>query len=226
MTVNHDDPNSWGAFHPLIIAHDVGRSHDRSTAVIGGGSPFRPLVGIKEFIELPQNQFGSARASALAAVDRRYQGNAMIVADLSNDASYADNLWETFGPRVIGLQIGRHGNGMQYECRQVRNGVMPVYQIGRNYLLENLRSELETGQIKIAPSENSRRAFEQLVKLETEMRESGTVYRCASGQHDDLGISLAMLVWLAKMPHLEQWMRRANPRPRPKRQAPSSLAWT
>jgi hypothetical protein len=47
----------------------------------------------------PQNQFGSARASALAAVARRYHSNTIIVADLSNDASYADNVLETFGPR-------------------------------------------------------------------------------------------------------------------------------
>ena len=78
------------------------------------------MLGIKEFEELPQNQFGSARASALAAVDRRYHCNALIVADLSNDASYAENLPETFGPRVIGVQIGRYGNGMEFERRPVK----------------------------------------------------------------------------------------------------------
>ena len=46
-TFNHDDPSTWPVFKPLIIAHDVGRSHDRSTAVVGGNSPFRPLVGAK-----------------------------------------------------------------------------------------------------------------------------------------------------------------------------------
>jgi hypothetical protein len=45
MMFNHDDPNTWPAFKPTIIAHDIGRSHDRSTAVIGGLSPFR----VKEF---------------------------------------------------------------------------------------------------------------------------------------------------------------------------------
>jgi hypothetical protein len=227
-TFNHDDPATWPGFMPPIIAHDVGRSHDRSTAVIGGLSPFRPLIGAKEFIELPQNQFGSARASALAAVDRRYHSEAIIVADLSNDASYAENLWETFGPRVIGVQIGRYGSGMEFERRAVSHGAMLVYQVGRNYLLEHLRAEIEGSQLKLVPSEDSRRAFEQLVRLETEMRESGTVYRCPSGQHDDLGISLAMLVWAAKHPHRESWMGRgqAARRHRPKRQAPSSLAWT
>jgi hypothetical protein len=38
----HDDPRTWPRFAPLMIAHDVGRSHDRSTAVIGGNSPIAP----------------------------------------------------------------------------------------------------------------------------------------------------------------------------------------
>ena len=84
MSYHPDDVSSWPGFKPLIIAHDVGRSRDRSTAVIGGNSPYgRQMLGIAEAEELPQNQFGHARASALAAVDRRYNNNALIVADLS-----------------------------------------------------------------------------------------------------------------------------------------------
>ena len=87
MIFNRDDPNTWPSFKPLIIAHDVGRSRDRSTAVIGGNSPFEPrLLGIRELEELPQGLYGSPRASALATVDRRYNNNALIVADLSNDS--------------------------------------------------------------------------------------------------------------------------------------------
>jgi hypothetical protein len=98
--------NSWGGFSPLIIAHDVGRSRDSSTAVVGGNSPYgHCLLGIADAEELPQGLFGSARASALAAVDRRYNHYGLIVADLSNDPSYADVFLETFGPRVIGMQI-------------------------------------------------------------------------------------------------------------------------
>ena len=149
MIFNREDPSTWPVLRPLIIAHDVGRSHDRSTAVVGGLAPFEPtLLGVTEFEELPQNQFGSARASALAAVDRRYQSNAIIIADLSNDASYAENLMETFGPRVIGLQIGRYGNGMEFERRPVGHNVMFVYHIGRNYLLEYLRNEIQSGQVR------------------------------------------------------------------------------
>jgi hypothetical protein len=229
MTFNPDDPTTWPIFRPLLIAHDVGRSHDRSTAVVGGLGPFQPsLIGVTEFLELPQNQVGSARASALAAVDRRYDGNGLIIADVSNDASYAENLLETFGRRVIGLQISRHGNGMEFERRPVGLSAMLVYHIGRNYLLEHLRAQICNGEVKIVPSENSRRAFDQLVRLETEMRPSGTVYSCSSGQHDDLGISLAMLVWAAKHPHLERWIGIVNSarRPRPKPPQFSASAWT
>ena len=118
-----DDVNSWPVFKPLIIAHDVGRTRDRSTAVVGGNSPCgRRLLGIREAEELPQNLFGHARASALAAVDRRHNHNALIVADLSNDPTYAEVLVQTFGQRVIGLQISRYGDGMNAEWRPVRHG--------------------------------------------------------------------------------------------------------
>ena len=59
MSYHPDDVNSWPDFKPLIIAHDVGRSRDRSTAVVGGNSPYgRRLLGIGEAEELPQDLFG------------------------------------------------------------------------------------------------------------------------------------------------------------------------
>jgi hypothetical protein len=49
MIFNRDDVSTWPCFRPLIIAHDVGRRQDRSTAVIGGNGPFEPrLLGIRE----------------------------------------------------------------------------------------------------------------------------------------------------------------------------------
>ena len=55
------------------------------------------------------------------------------------------------------------------------------------------------------------------------MRESGIVYivyKCLPGQHDDLGISCAMLNWAARHPHLDWWMGNmvAARRPKPRRQ--------
>jgi hypothetical protein len=44
---NPNDVTTWQYFKPTLIAHDVGRSRDRSTAVIGGNSPVTPhLIGI------------------------------------------------------------------------------------------------------------------------------------------------------------------------------------
>jgi hypothetical protein len=215
---DRDNPATWLCFRPLIIAHDVGRSRDRSTAVVGGNSPFDPrLLGITELEELPQGLFGTARASALAAVDRRYNNNALIVADLSNDPTYAEVLQETFGPRVIGLQISRHGDGLQGERRPVKDGAMLFYTVGRSYLLELYHSALQSKQVRIVDGPMSRLAFQQLANLETEMRDTGIVYTCPSGHHDDLGISCAMLAWAARHPHLSHWVASGAPRrpPRP-----------
>jgi hypothetical protein len=226
---NPYDPGTWPYFKPLIIAHDVGRSFDRSTAVIGGNGPVGPRVtGITEFNELPQGLYGSARASALAAIDRRHGNNALIVADVSNDTSYAEPLLSTFGPRVIGLHISRHGDGMTIEHRPVGAGSMRVYTIGRTALLQLFLAELHSGQARLADGPEARRAYGQLEALETELRDTGLVYKCAPGQHDDLGISCAMLVWAAQHPHLEHWVgnMQASQRPKLKRRPSNWKAFT
>ena len=229
MRFNRDDPKTWGCFRPLIIAHDVGRSRDRSTAVIGGLAPFDPnLIGIQEAHELRQGLYGSARASELAMIDRRYDCAGLIVADLSNDPSYAEVMHETFGARVIGLQISRHGDGMNFERRPVKHTAMLVYTVGRSYLLEFYHSLLQSGQVRIVDGPTTRHAYEQLMALETEVRESGIVYRCPPGQHDDLGVSCAMLAWAARHPHLRYWVHTAFASRSPRRPPPqiSPLGWT
>ena len=129
MTAMSLDPRLWPHLHPLLIAHDIGASRDRSTAVVGGFCRYVPgILGIKEFSELPQDLYGSARASALAQIDARYDRNALIFADLSNDSSYGEQMLETFGPRVIGVH-GRHGNGTQVERRPVGRGCLPIYHV-------------------------------------------------------------------------------------------------
>jgi hypothetical protein len=208
MTYNVNDVDTWPGFRPQIIAHDVGRSHDRSTAVVGGLAPYGPkLLGILEAEELPQNLFGHRRANALATVDARHNRNALIVADLSNDATYAEVLYETFGSRVIGLQIGRSGDGMTPAWWQVKGGGLYVYNIGRTYLIELLLNEFRSDQVRLGAGPGVRRAYEQLANLAAEFRESGTVYTCPTGHHDDLGISCAMLAWAPRHPHLDRWIR-------------------
>jgi hypothetical protein len=206
MRPHPDQPETWPRFYPLIIAHDVGRVRDRSTAVVGGGSPFRSSdLGILDLRELPQGLYGSARASALATVDRHYRSDALIVADLSNEASYGEFLYQTFGPRVIGLQISHHGDGMNAERRLVGHGAMLVYTVGRTHLIEQFHSLAANDMVRLVKGPDSERAFAQLANLQTEMRESGTVYSTLPGQHDDLGISCCMLGWAYRHPHLRSW---------------------
>ena len=73
------------------------------------------------------------------------------------------------------------------------------------------------------------RAFEQLMNLEMEFKQSGTIYNCPSGHHDDLAISCAMLVWAARHPHLAFWWRvlwSRGPRSQTIVGAPSAAGWT
>ena len=48
-------------------------------------------------------------------MDQHLGSKTLIIADLSNDLTYAETLFERFGKRVIGLQIGRHGDGLTNE---------------------------------------------------------------------------------------------------------------
>ncbi|MEI4908312.1 hypothetical protein Q8G40_29970, partial [Klebsiella pneumoniae] len=83
----------------------------------------------------------------------------VIVADLSNDATYAEVLFGTVGPsRVIGSQISRHGVGMTAERRPVKDRSMLFYTVGRSHLLNLYHTELQSGQIRIVDGPTTRRA--------------------------------------------------------------------
>src|SRR5204862_7420063 len=134
----------------------------------------------------------------LATVARRQGQIALVVADRSYDPTYGGVLLGTFRGRVIGVQSSRHGDGMRPEHRPTKHCHIPVYTIGRTYLLELFHSELQSDLVRFADGPAMRRAFEQLANLETEFRDGGTVYTCPQGHHDDLGISCAMLAWAAR----------------------------
>ena len=217
--IHPEDPSTWPSFAPLIIAHDVARSNDRSTAVIGGRSPFQPaLTGIAWGDELPQGKYGRALANELAEIDRKFGCRALIIADVSRDDSYAEILYEMFGRRLIGLQISRSGEGSQRIMREVHNGAIPIFTLGRVYLFDLLLSELQANQVRLSQDLDLRRGFDQLTKLEVEYRQTGKVYGCPVGQHDDLAISLAMLAWAAQHPRLCFWARATEQRPRLRRE--------
>lgn len=182
----------------------------------------RPNQGALKKDILRRNQAGRVtRLRRLAPVV------AVAHSRLSNDPTYAEVLFETFGVRVVGLHITRNGDGMNAERRPIKNGSMLIYTIGRTYLLELFHSELQSDLIRFVDSPMMRRAFEQLANLEVEQRDTGTIYKCLKG-HDDLGISLAMLAWAARHPHLSYWVGSiaATRRPRKPRQTISCAGWT
>ena len=221
--------DAWKVLKPTIIVHDVGHTKDRSTAVVGGKSMLAPgLKLLERFEELPQGLLGSARAEALALVDRLYGGKTLIFVDVTFDPTYAETVVERFGPeRVIGVRITGFGDGMTVDPWQTKSGSIRVYTVGRSYLFDLLLRELHDNTVRFLDGAACRRAYEQLTALEMEYRQRGTIYDCPSGRHDDLAISVAMAVWALEHPYLEYWMRALEPRPiRSKRQAPSALGWT
>jgi hypothetical protein len=216
--VIREDPSTWVNFKPTIVAHDVGASRDRSTAVVGGPAWFnQQLIGITEYHELQQNLYGSARADHLAATICKYP-ESMIVVDLSFDPTYAESLYQRFGPRLIGLKITASGDGMECEERRFKNGRILVYKVSRNTLIEGFHEALQLGHVRLTGGRESMRAFQQLMALQTQTSARGLVYNCPSGQHDDLGISCAMLAFVARHPHFQIWVRNMFRTPAPKRQ--------
>jgi hypothetical protein len=71
----------------------------------------------------------------------------------------------------------------------------------------------------------ARRACDQLAALETELRDTGRVYKCPAGLHDDLGVSCAMLAWAAQHPHLGEWIRPILDARRPRRSPQKQFGW-
>lgn len=72
-------------------------------------------------------------------------------------------------------------------------------------------------------------AFAVYGRGDVDRGQPGTVYRSPNGQHDDLGISCAMLAWAARHPHLTSWCRTAQPvvgRAEPSMSAAIWRAWT
>ena len=202
------DPRRYPIKVP-IIAHDVGRTNDRSTAVVGGHC--LPFFGqqllVQEFRELPVGIYGSQLANELAKIDQNYNRDCLIVADLSNDATYGEVLFDTFGRRVIGVQIGRSGDGMTRQHRRVKNGVIPVYNVGRTFLLELLLAELRNQNIRLPESAEARHTFEQLAALEREHVKMVSSTNALPGSMTILRISLALLAWAAQHLHLDAWQQ-------------------
>jgi len=194
----------------------------------GTHNPCAGFEPAKRVQRTAQGLIGSARAEALASIDRLYGSKSLIFADLTFDPTYAEILSERFGPeRVIGLKIGNSGDGMRFELLSFNNCAIRRYLVARTYLFDFVLRDLHDKKVRILDRPASRRAYEQLTLLEMEYRQTGTIYHCPSGRHDDLAISTAIAVWALQHPHLPVWMRALEPRPNwARKAAPSSLGWT
>ncbi len=223
--LEHRQAFDW--LKPTIIAHDVGCSKDRSTAVVGGLSLLAPgLILAREFTELRQNLYATARANELALVDSRLGSRNLAVVDLSYDAILRRHSLPAIRSATNRRADQPLGDGMTAEFRPVKGGRVPVYTIGRTYLLDLLHRTMCDGKLGILHGPAAMQAYEQLMMLEIELRESGMLYRCLPGRHDDLAISLALIVWTAEHPHLPYWCRALEPRPCRPRPAPDPRGWT
>jgi hypothetical protein len=89
---------------------------------------------------------------------------------------------------------------------------------------------MEAGSLRLPSADPiAKQAFGQLADLEFQVTNSGNrIYVCQPSKHDDLAISLALLVWAARHPHSSEWMKLARPRHSRNRLMPvfSSAAWT
>ena len=119
---------------------------------------------------------------------------------------------------------------MNIEWRPTKHGNLPVYIIGRTFLIELFHTELQSDLVRFPHEPLMQRAYDQLANLELEYRDSGRVYTCPPGKHDDLGMSCAMLAWAAGHLHLETWLRNGMPRSRRPQQkrltSISAAGWT
>jgi hypothetical protein len=221
MTFNVDDPSTWWLKYPAI-AHDVGFRNDRSTAVVGGLLPYRPdVLGVIDIVELPKNCSGSELARALWEIDRKYNNDATIFADLSNNQAYAEPLFDMFGNRANGVHIGPHGDGTKFDRQHVRNSTITTYHLGRSELFERLLSDFRSNQIRFSNSAMARRLYEQLTLLQVEQKDGRKFYRCPSSKHDDLAISLAILNFMIRHPHWELWKGLIDRQHKPRMQVKS-----
>ena len=115
---------------------------------------------------------------------------------------------------MIGVQIGRYGDGLMLEPLQVNKHAIFRYKVGRTHLFELLLRAMNEDKVRFVDGEESLRAYEQLMALLVEYKQTGIRYNCLPGRHDDLAISLALLEWASRHPHLNEWCRCLEPRPK------------
>ena len=100
--------------------------------------------------------------------------------------------------------------------------------VGRTYLFDHYHNLLATDMVRLAKSPDSERTYQQLNNLQMELRDTGKVYSCLPGQHDDLAISCCMLAWACRHTHVQFWKTSAftDRMPQPRSTPINWGAWT
>ena len=206
MSVAFDpaDPASWPALPQPFLVHDYGGAQDYSTIIVGGVAPWsRGVVGATRIERLPLRMTSTETLERLAEADRELAHRATVVVDASGNSAHAEACAAAFGRRCIGVRITAapdHGLRPQPVPFTVagKRAVLPVWQFGRTPLFDQLGAAMERGEVKVAKAGDWRELAQEMEGLERVTTDAGNIrFVTTAAKHDDLAVSLALLVWAA-----------------------------
>jgi hypothetical protein len=129
------------------------------------------------------------------------------------------------GLRLIKIPIIAQDVGRAHDRSTAMIGVPYWSTMSAARSCSNSCSPSSATSTSVCPIARKRGApYAQLTALEPEQRETGSLYNCPSGQHDDLGMSLAMLAWAGQHVHLDARQRPIFDAHRPRRQR-KEIGW-
>ena len=224
------------------MIQELGRSKSPSSLMMSGAAMIVPPRWSAAIVLSPQARdcwelsnlwsyrvglYGSELANALAAIDQAYDRNCLIVADLSNDPTYG----ETLVRHVRSARRWRADRSLRrrHDVRAAARQKMALYPsitlAGPSCSNSCSPRCATTGSALPTAPESVRALMSNSWQLEPEQRPSGMVFKCPSGQHDDLAMSLAMLAWAAQHLHLECWTQPIFDAHRPRRNRRQKAGW-
>ncbi len=224
VTFDPADPASWPALPQPFLVHDFGGAQDYSTIIVGGVPPWsRGVVGATRIERVLLRMTSMETLERLAEADRELGHRATVIVDASGNSAHAEAAAAAFGRRCIGVRItAAHDHAL---CPQPvpftaggKRAVLPVWHLGRTPLFDQLGAAMERAEVKVAKAGDWRELAQEMEGLERVTTDAGNVrFVTASGKHDDLAMSLALLVWAAtRLPQAAITAPRATmPRHRP-----------
>lgn len=231
-TIN--DPADWpvSSAKSIAIGVDIGFSKDHSAAIIGGVwvEGARSIIGVRETIQFELGFPADEVADAIAAKARDY-GKPRIIFDASNNSAFASILAARFPANPANYLIaGTITNAAEHAATATvfnvsllgQRAAIPKWTLSKRQLIESVAAEIDNGSLKIGRTGDWETLRDELAGMERTVRASGNVsYNAPDGRHDDMVMALSLCVF---------GLRRVGAPPRriarPRRTAPSVLAWT